>query len=624
MITMFSNAKVYNQEGSEIYEDASVLLGLFEKVYAQKTHLLVSSSKNASADKNKPSKEDIAAIFDAIQHDQGRTLQHIVARLKRDGITMDFLTDNTLFVDRFKWGPLHACAFMGRERLIRVLLSDGDASVDFRDGWFGSSALGWAAYANQYKIAEMLVDEFKANIEHRNKNGMIPIDLVPADVENMPLWTELLTPVKGGKKILSKVVKDQMKSVIDYLLEKKEPSTKRKYSDMFLVLPDKKLYPDYYAVIQKPMCFQLIEKNIYKNAYSSWEEFDKDVLEIYKNAMYYNQEGSIIYEDAAVLKKETELLIAARYDNQLQAALRGQYKLPTLKLKLSTASLTDQKTVATAEPAKEETKKQSSEEVESAVSIAKLTKEEEVEAEENRKIKKRKKEEALKEAAARKEARRTMPPGLFYAPPASQKASEPFDRRRTIAAQLPQFPPSNNVPHPHAGMPNFQDQSNMYGITQRHSMPLDYSGYAGMPAAPIVPVAPISTDSEPIIKEIKLKSADNKYECVFTPENGMYSVFVPLPKGLRSVCVESFLEDKSGVKSVAFNRRKIVPFVPQFTDQEDTTKTEQDDTKVKYMVDLKDGVNTMEFTCTVKVRDEASNMVEARQLYRIALLRASG
>jgi hypothetical protein len=155
-------------------------------------------------------------------------------------------------------------------------------------------------------------------------------------------------------------------------------------------------------------------------------------------------------------------------------------------------------------------------------------------------------------------------------------------------------------------------------------MPLDYSGYAGIPAAPIVPVAPISTDSEPIIKEIKVKSADNKYECVFTPENGMYSVFVPLPKGLRRVCVESFLEDKSGVKSAAFNRRKIVPFVPQFTEQDDTTKTEQDDTKVKYMVDLKDGVNTMEFTCTVKVRDEASNMVDARQLYRIALLRASG
>lgn len=52
----------------------------------------------------------------------------------------------------------------------------------------------------------------------------------------------------------------------------------------FLTLPSKKKHPEYYTVIEKPMDFHMIEKNISLGKYTDLRDFDTDVNLLFKNA----------------------------------------------------------------------------------------------------------------------------------------------------------------------------------------------------------------------------------------------------------------------------------------------------------------------------------------------------
>lgn len=71
----------------------------------------------------------------------------------------------------------------------------------------------------------------------------------------------------------------------------------------FLLLPSKKLYPDYYDVIDHPVDLKLIATKIQTSAYTSLTEMEKDLMQMTKNACTFNEPGSQIYKDAKTLKK---------------------------------------------------------------------------------------------------------------------------------------------------------------------------------------------------------------------------------------------------------------------------------------------------------------------------------
>jgi protein polybromo-1 len=89
---------------------------------------------------------------------------------------------------------------------------------------------------------------------------------------------------------------------------------------MFQLLPSKKHYPDYYAVIDHPIDLKFIANKIQTNAYSSLNDMEKDILQMVKNAQIFNEPGSQIYKDAKTLKK----IFAAR---KLEIET-GKYKRP--------------------------------------------------------------------------------------------------------------------------------------------------------------------------------------------------------------------------------------------------------------------------------------------------------
>jgi protein polybromo-1 len=71
----------------------------------------------------------------------------------------------------------------------------------------------------------------------------------------------------------------------------------------FQLLPSKKLYPDYYDVIEHPIDLKLIATKIQRSAYASLGDMEKDLLQMVKNACTFNEPGSQIYKDAKSLKK---------------------------------------------------------------------------------------------------------------------------------------------------------------------------------------------------------------------------------------------------------------------------------------------------------------------------------
>ncbi|TPX36140.1 hypothetical protein SmJEL517_g01611 [Synchytrium microbalum] len=82
----------------------------------------------------------------------------------------------------------------------------------------------------------------------------------------------------------------------------------RKRIDIFLELPDRNDYPDYYSLIADPIAFDIIRSRVESLGYGSFASFKSDVLLVFENARTYNQEGSVVYIDAMELDRVAQAL----------------------------------------------------------------------------------------------------------------------------------------------------------------------------------------------------------------------------------------------------------------------------------------------------------------------------
>jgi protein polybromo-1 len=77
----------------------------------------------------------------------------------------------------------------------------------------------------------------------------------------------------------------------------------RKPMQLFLEKPSKKLYPDYYKVINHPIDMTTIEAQIKGDHYASMDDVVGDYRLMFMNCRKYNEEGSEIYDDANVMER---------------------------------------------------------------------------------------------------------------------------------------------------------------------------------------------------------------------------------------------------------------------------------------------------------------------------------
>ncbi|KAJ5573671.1 uncharacterized protein N7459_008098 [Penicillium hispanicum] len=84
--------------------------------------------------------------------------------------------------------------------------------------------------------------------------------------------------------------------------------------DPFMKPPPRSQYPDYYMIIKNPIAMDTIEKKLKRDDYQSLKEFRDDIHLLCQNARTYNEDGSILFQDAndieekcvMELKKQTE------------------------------------------------------------------------------------------------------------------------------------------------------------------------------------------------------------------------------------------------------------------------------------------------------------------------------
>jgi ATP-dependent helicase STH1/SNF2 len=115
---------------------------------------------------------------------------------------------------------------------------------------------------------------------------------------------DMLTPDERMK--MQKLLND----TYDILLDLEEKSTDPKFEDreiigIFLDLPDRNDYPDYYMIIKNPICMNQIKKKINRKEYQNLKSFYADIKLLCANCKTYNEDGSVLFNDAKLIEATT-------------------------------------------------------------------------------------------------------------------------------------------------------------------------------------------------------------------------------------------------------------------------------------------------------------------------------
>ncbi|EPS34399.1 hypothetical protein PDE_09363 [Penicillium oxalicum 114-2] len=72
----------------------------------------------------------------------------------------------------------------------------------------------------------------------------------------------------------------------------------RSIIEPFMKPPSRNLYPAYYQIIQNPIAIEMIERKIKRDDYQSLKEFRDDIHLLCENARTFNEDGSLLFQDA--------------------------------------------------------------------------------------------------------------------------------------------------------------------------------------------------------------------------------------------------------------------------------------------------------------------------------------
>ena len=123
-------------------------------------------------------------------------------------------------------------------------------------------------------------------------------------------------PKKRGRQTkavetLSPATREKLQNILDAVhdslndLEEQsdEPGVQpRGIIDPFIELPPRHAYPDYYDLIRQPICMDQIQKKINKKQYQGIKEFRNDIGLLCNNCRQYNEDGSVLYQDANLIE----------------------------------------------------------------------------------------------------------------------------------------------------------------------------------------------------------------------------------------------------------------------------------------------------------------------------------
>ncbi|CCD23418.1 RSC chromatin remodeling complex ATPase subunit STH1 NDAI_0B03840 [Naumovozyma dairenensis CBS 421] len=154
--------------------------------------------------------------------------------------------------------------------------------------------------------------KIKLTLKKKSPDVPLPTDDVKEPEETKQDVEDAKPKPKGrgrGRGKAKKTAPSDFTSTVEKLFEEMRSITDNAdghaVTEVFEKLPSRKLYPDYYTLIQKPIALDKIIKDCKKGSYNSIEEVKEDLQTMYQNARFYNEEGSWVYNDADTLDKFT-------------------------------------------------------------------------------------------------------------------------------------------------------------------------------------------------------------------------------------------------------------------------------------------------------------------------------
>jgi SNF2 family DNA or RNA helicase len=125
------------------------------------------------------------------------------------------------------------------------------------------------------------------NMEQPKPKKIRVDQLTPGNQEEVKLQTKPRTRLHRKLRAIWKTIK------------RAKDETGRLRSLIFMELPSKEEYPDYYLFIKKPICMNQIKNKEYSNPQEFYDEF----MLMFRNAQDYNMPGSQVYTDAVTLQE---------------------------------------------------------------------------------------------------------------------------------------------------------------------------------------------------------------------------------------------------------------------------------------------------------------------------------
>ncbi|KAF8975131.1 hypothetical protein BGZ46_009413 [Entomortierella lignicola] len=277
------------------------------------------------------SESEVKKLFVAVEESDIKTLK---LYLSQKNVHPDTLFETNIFDEStFTWSLLHAAAYYGSKQAISLLIEYG-ANVELEDTWYKGRPLAWASFGGHLDVARQLIEKYGADKKAKNEHGQVALELV---YELTPEWETMFSEthangVKSGKpsKLKKSVdeprphqkersMKDGRESkntvtipaspqigafteLYKLILNHKD-KTGRELADIFLALPSKDEYPEYYEIIKSPMSLQLVLSRIKSGHYKTVDDFDREFQLIFENALIFNEDTSRINKDARVLLK---------------------------------------------------------------------------------------------------------------------------------------------------------------------------------------------------------------------------------------------------------------------------------------------------------------------------------
>ena len=306
-LLVFENAHMYNVEGSQVCIDATALENAYRKFAdtvpaAVKKVTRVSLQVDTEAGGAPPSLDRTKSVKQMRTVAMMKTCVSLCSVTDEHGRNLADLfaewPDTKLFPDYFAVIKFPICFRRIKEKI------KSSAYKSWKS--FEKDILRIFENARLYNLEGSLVtkDADALEVSYRQLASEVSTDVMVAS-----------TPRNRSK---AEMRKESMVAAWEVLCGRTD-TYGRVLAGIFMDLPPRELYADYYDIIKVPMCLRLIKQNVDNDAYSKWRFFDEDVLIMFENARTYNQPESQVCQDAGALQG-----VYTQYVEKLPASVKAE------------------------------------------------------------------------------------------------------------------------------------------------------------------------------------------------------------------------------------------------------------------------------------------------------------